>query len=125
MQPRPFGVLAEYNIGRGPEYDPVTDSIYVQSLTGGFVTLSYLQKWGKQNIIPFMRAQYYDGGKKAERDARSYKVNEYEFGVEWQFNAAVELTAMYTHSIRRYEDYRTEGNVQEGSLLRLQLQVNY
>jgi hypothetical protein len=125
LQPRPFGLLAEYNIGRGPEYDPAADSIYVQSLTGGFVTLSYLQKWGKQNIIPFMRAQYYDGGKKAERDARSYKVNEYEFGVEWQFNAAVELTAMYTHSIRRYEDFRTEGNVQEGSLLRLQLQVNY
>lgn len=125
LQPRPFGILAEYNIGRGPEYDPATDSIYVQDLTGGFLTLSYLQKWKKQNIIPFLRAQYYDGGKKAERDARSYKVNEYEFGVEWQFNAAIELTAMYTHSIRRYEDYRTEGNVQEGSLLRLQLQVNY
>lgn len=125
LQPRPFGVLAEYNVGHGPQYDAALDSIVLRDLSGGFITLSYMVQWHDQFIIPFFRGQYYDGGKKVERDARSYKVNEYEWGVEWQIKQAVEFTAMYTHSIRAYEDNRTEGNRQAGDLLRLQLQVNY
>ncbi len=125
LYPKPFGIQAEYNIGRGPEFNPATDSIETQDLTGGYITLSYKTNIKKQTLIPFARAQYYDGGKKHEKDARSYKVNEYEIGVEWQPYPNFELVAMYTISSRRYEDYIKQDNLQKGQLLRLQAQVNF
>jgi len=82
-------------------------------------------KHGNHYLTPFFRAQHYDGGKKMERDARSYKVNDLEWGVEWQPSPALELTVMYTHSDRAYVDSRTIGNRQQGSLMRVQLQLNY
>jgi len=65
------------------------------------------------------------GGKKHERDARSYKVNELELGIEWQFSKNFELVAMYTISNRRYEDFILRDNHQAGNLLRLQAQINF
>src|SRR5690606_8905636 len=82
LYPKPFGIMAEYNIGKGPEFNTETDSIETQNLTGGYITLSYQKKLGKQLIIPFARYQYYDGGKKHELDARSYTVHEGEIGIE-------------------------------------------
>ncbi len=125
VYPKPFGIQAEYNVGRGPEYNKFTDSIEVQGLKGGYITLSYMLKIGKQTLIPFVRGQYYEGGKKHELDARSYKVNEYEIGFEWQPHKTFELVAMYTISHRRYEDHAKSDNFQQGNLLRLQAQINF
>jgi hypothetical protein len=123
--PKPFGIQAEYNIGKGPEYNKYTDSIEVQDLKGGYITMSYMLKIGKQILIPFVRGQYYEGGKKHEIDARSYKVNEYEIGIEWQAHKTFELVAMYTISHRRFEDHAKPDNFQQGNLLRLQAQINF
>lgn len=125
MYPKPFGIQAEYNIGKGPEFNNETDSIEVQDLTGGYVTFSYMAKFKNQLLYPFFRMHYYEGGKKHELDARSYKVNEYEIGVEWQPWKNFELVAMYTISSRRYEDFLKQDNHQEGSLLRIQAQLNF
>lgn len=125
LYPKPFGVQAEYNIGRGPEYNNRTDSVEVQNLTGGYVTLSYLQRIRNHVLIPFARLQYYEGGKKHELDARSYKVNEYEVGIEWQPWTACELVVMYTYSSRRFEDGVLRNNLQAGHLLRIQAQLNF
>ena len=125
LYPKPFGIQAEYNIGQGPEFNKETDSIEVKDLTGGYITASYMLKYKKHTFIPFVRGQYYEGGKKHETDARSYKVNEMEFGIEWQPVKAFELVVMYTISSRRYEDYKKQNNFQEGSLLRLQAQINF
>jgi hypothetical protein len=125
LYPKPFGIFAEYNIGQGPEFNPDTDSIEVQDLTGGYVTLTYKLDLGKHVLMPFSRLQYYDGGKKHELDARSYKVNEVEFGVEWLPFKTFELVAMYTISNRRFEDFGKQDNMQRGRLLRLQAQVNF
>lgn len=125
LYPKPFGIQAEYNIGRGPEFDPATDSVKTKFLNGGYITMSYLTRIDKQIIIPFVRAQYYDGGKKHELDARSYTVHESEYGVEWQPNKSFEIVAMYTISERRFEDYVNQDNEQKGKLLRLQFQFNY
>lgn len=125
LYPQPFGIQAEYNIGRGPEFNKITDSIEVQNLQGGYITMSYKKDIKKQTIIPFVRYQYYDGGKKHEKDARSYTVNELELGAEWQPNKNFELVAMYTISKRRFEDYSLQNNLQAGRLLRLQAQVNF
>ena len=125
LYPKPFGIQAEYNVGKGPAFNKQTDSIEVQSLNGGYVTLAYLKKFSKQTLIPFIRYQQYNGGKKHERDARSYDVKELELGAEWQINKNFELVVNYTISNRRYEDYILQNNLQKGNLLRIQAQVNF
>lgn len=126
LYPKPFGIQAEYNFGKGPEFNTATDSIEVQKLQGGYVTLSYMIKTkGEQIFIPFTRAQYFDGGKKHELDARSYTVHEYEIGVEWQPIKQFELVVMYTMSSRRFEDFAKQDNLQKGNLLRIQAQINF
>ncbi len=125
LYPKPIGIQAEYTIGKGPEFNKITDSIEVKSLHGGYVTLSYFAKIHKQILIPFIRYQYYDGGKKHEKDARSYIVNDLEFGGEWQMSKNFELVVNYTISKRRYEDFVKQDNFQSGNLLRIQAQVNF
>jgi hypothetical protein len=125
LYPKPFGILAEYNVGRGPEFDKFADSISTQALRGGFVTASYKMNFGEQTLIPFVRYQTYKGGKKHELDARSYRVEELEIGTEWQMGKHFELVVMYTMSSRRFEDFATPNNYQRGNLLRIQAQMNF
>lgn len=125
LYPKPFGILAEYNVGTGPEFDKLSDSITNQRLSGGFITASYKIDFHNQTLIPFVRYQKYDGGKKHELDARSYKVEELEIGAEWQLNKNFELVIMYTMSSRRFEDHAKQDNYQRGNLLRIQAQVNF
>jgi hypothetical protein len=125
VYPKPFGIQAEYTIGKGPEYNKLTDSIEVRNLAGGYIYLNMMLKHKKQLFYPFVRAQMYDGGKKHERDARSYSVRELEIGIEWQPVKNFELVAMYTFSERRFEDFSKKDNFQKGQLLRLQAQMNF
>lgn len=125
LYPKPFGIQAEYNIGRGPEFNKLTDSIELRSLTGGYFQCYYMIRKGNQTFLPFTRAQYYEGGKKHELDARSYTVRELEVGLEWQPAKTLELVAMYTFSDRRFEDFVLQNNRQKGRLLRLQVQINF
>lgn len=125
LYPKPFGIQAEYNIGRGPRFNKVSDSVEVSSLKGGYITASYKTQKGKHVIIPFSRYQYYQGGKKHEMDAMAYDVKEFEVGIEWQPNKNIELVTMYTFSDRRFESFKNQNNQQKGSLLRLQLQLNF
>ncbi|WKW47590.1 porin [Myroides sp. JBRI-B21084] len=125
VYPKPFGFQAEYNIGKGPEFNKETNTIETKSLEGGYAMMSYRIQHNDQYIFPFARYQYYNGGKKHETDARSYKVNDVELGVEWQINKHLEVVAMYTISDRKYEDFKLRDNHQKGNLLRLQAQVNF
>lgn len=125
LYPKPFGIQAEYNIGRGPRFNKVSDSVEVSSLKGGYITASYKTQKGKHVIIPFSRYQYYQGGKKHEMDAMAYDVKEFEVGIEWQPNKNIELVTMYTFSDRRFESFKNQNNHQKGSLLRIQLQLNF
>lgn len=125
LYPKPFGILAEYTIGRGPQFDKSLDSITTQRLHGGYVTASYMLNFKNNVLIPFVRYQVYQGGKKHELDARSYNVEDLEIGVEWQMSRYFELVMMYTMSSRRFEDYANQDNYQRGNLLRLQAQVNF
>jgi hypothetical protein len=125
LYPQPFGIQTEYNIGKGPEFNPSTKTIENQSLTGGYVLLNYRLQLNKQELYPFLRGQYYEGGKKHERDARSYTVREAELGLEWEPFSTFELVAMYTLSSRRFEDFQNPVNRQRGRLLRLQAQINF
>ncbi|MGY6743768.1 MAG: porin [Cecembia sp.] len=125
VYPQPFGIQAEFNWGRGPEYDPVTNDVVDAPLRGGYVLANYFIQKGKDIFIPFSRYHYYKGGKKFELDATRHRVNELEIGVEWQPNKNFELVAMYTISDRTFENSLNPNNRQQGSLLRLQAQVNF
>lgn len=125
LYPRPFGIQTEYNIGRGPRYNTLTNTVDDTDLDGGYVLLNYKLDFKKQHIYPFAKFQYYDGGKKYEKDARSYVVRDYEVGIEWQPIKAFELTAEYVIADRTFEDSAVLINRQQGNLLRLQAQFNF
>lgn len=125
LYPRPFGIQTEYNIGRGPRYNTLTNTVDETDLNGGYVLLNYKWDIKKQHIYPFAKFQYYDGGKKYEKDSRSYVVRDYEFGIEWQPIKAFELTAEYVVADRTFEDSALPINRQQGNVLRLQAQFNF
>lgn len=125
LYPNPFGIQAEYNVGYGPQFNKTTDSIETKNLQGGYITMNYMVRIKNQLLYPFVRLQYYDGGKKHELDARSYNVKEAEIGLEWLPFKNFELLAQYTFSNRTYEDFQLQNNNQKGSLLRLQAQLNF
>lgn len=125
LYPQPFGLQMEYNVGTGPEYNTANKTIEQKSLNGGYALASYALKFDKQLLFPFVRYHHYDGGKKFEKDARTYKVRELEIGTEWQPFKNFELVTMYTISKRRFEDSAKPLNSQEGRLLRVQFQFNY
>ncbi|PAM92550.1 porin [Flavobacterium sp. IR1] len=125
LYPKPFGIQTEYNVGRGPRYNSVTNAVDETDLNGGYVLLNYKLDLKKQRLYPFAKFQYYDGGKKYEKDARSYVVRDYEIGVEWQPLEAFELTAQYVIADRTFQDSALPVNRQQGNLLRLQAQFNF
>lgn len=123
LYPKPFGLQAEYNIGRGPQFNPMTNTIETNSLHGGYILANYKLKLKSHLLFPFVKYQYYDGGKKFEQDARSYTVSEFNGGLEWHPYKNIELVTMYTYSDRRYEDFEMPSNRQWGHSIRLQVQV--
>lgn len=125
VYPQPFGFQAEYNVGRGPEFDPATSTIKVKDLHGGYAQTMYRIKLDEQVIIPFVKVQYYDGGKKHERDATSHTVYETEIGVEWLAIKNLELTADYSIADRTTRNATNLNNRQHGSRLRLQAQFSF
>ena len=123
---QPFGLVGEWNWGEGPEYEASTRSIETGRLRGGFVQSMYRWQVDGQVIQPFVRAQFFTGGKKVEQDARHYEVHEYEGGIEWLPTSSFELTAQYTRSDRLTVDAALPANYrQKGGFLRLQAQFNY
>jgi len=128
LYPKPFGIQTEYNFGKGPRYNKTTNTVDVSDLEGGYVLLNYkwdINKAKHHFLYPFAKFQYYDGGKKFEKDARSYVVRDYELGVEWQPFKAFELVAEWVISDRTFEDSALPFNRQQGNLLRLQAQFNF
>lgn len=126
LYPKPFGIQAEYNFGKGPRYNKTTNTVDVSDLEGGYVMLNYKLDLPKHQLIyPFAKFQYYDGGKKHEKDARSYVVRDYELGIEWAPFKAFELVAEWVIADRTFEDSARPDNRQRGNLLRLQAQFNF
>jgi hypothetical protein len=125
IYPQPFGFQVEYNVGKGPEFNTADSSIRLKNMDGGYALIMYRKTYKKQQITPFARYHFYNGGKKAEIDALSYTVNDMEIGLEWLPIPNFELTLDYTLSRRRFEDFDKPVNAQAGRLLRVQAQFNF
>ena len=150
MFPQPFGFQAEYTIGRGPELNAARTDVTLGKLSGGYMQVYYRYQCDTycQSIYPFLRVQEYYGGRKAELNAPRNTVREWELGLEYQFNRALEFTVMYTWTQRNTPDatfspagsppgacavagtgfgpcLQTPYQLQSGNLLRFQLQWSF
>jgi len=125
VYPQPLGFQAEYTVGSGPQFNPETMTTTQQPLQGGYAQVMYRIKRPMGEIIPFVKYQAYDGGKKFEVDARSYRVRDLEIGVEFQVRSYFELVAQYMISDRTFEDFQRPDYHQKGQTLRLQAQFNF
>ncbi|HLM42393.1 MAG TPA: porin, partial [Myxococcaceae bacterium] len=98
IYPQPFGLMAEYNVGRGPSLGEGDERTVVASraLQGGYAQLMYrLDNVLGGSLVSYVRGTYYEGGKKFETNAPRYRVREAELGVEWQILKALEVTGAY------------------------------
>ena len=125
VYPQPFGLQAEWNVGRGPGYVPGARTIASRHLEGGYVQASFRARTHGQTVTPFVRAQRYDGARKLDTDARDYDMKEIEGGIEWLPIPAFEFTTTFVQSDRRTHDGANENGHEKGHYLRLQAQFNY
>jgi hypothetical protein len=125
LYPQPFGIQAEWNWGKGPEYDAALGAIAEKPLTGGYVqTMFRIKDSPLGEVTPFARWQHYRGGWKAALNAPRLETDDWEIGAEFQFADPIELTLAYAHMRRREADERRTGQA-EGDVIRAQLQWNY
>ena len=79
-------------------------------------------------LFPFVRYHHYKGGYKSERNAPDAFVNEWEMGLEWQFNPQMELTTQFAFTDRTNTAAQPIGESYGrfvGDIFRLQFQMNY
>ncbi len=146
LYPQPFGLQAEYTIGRGPELNTDRNEIVPGNIRGGYVQLFYHYKCDTfcLSIFPYVRYQEYFGGKKFEANSPRNSVRELELGIEYQLNKALEFSVAGTFTSRNTSDaqfspgsctntlpgisipcVQTPYERQTGNLLRFQLQWNF
>jgi hypothetical protein len=129
--PQPFGLQAEWNVGRGPGLNDTQTAVVDRPLYGGYIQSMYrIQTDCHGEIWPFIRWNYYKGGYKSERNAPFVEIDELEVGAEWQIGKYVELVGMYTLTDRTNTRALGTANTLsyqqfEGQLARFQVQVNY
>lgn len=99
--PQPFGVEAEWNVGRGPQLSDDLRRITRESLTGGYVQFNYREKNAFATWFPFVRWNYYDGARKFARNAPPMHVNEVDFGLELAKWAELETSIVYSRTLER------------------------
>lgn len=125
LYPQPFGFQAEWNWGRGPEYDPVLRGITTKALHGGYVQgTARVRQSPVGPFMPYVRWQTYRGGWKAAVNAPRLETDEVELGIEFQPVPALEWTIAYARMERAEADERRLGRA-EGDVFRTQLQLNY
>jgi hypothetical protein len=107
--PQPFGLQAEYTIGRGPQLNAARTAVELGSLSGGYVQFYYNYKCDTycQSIFPYVRMQEYFGSQKLQSNAPRNSVRETELGLEYQFNRALELTVAYSWTQRTSDQSAT------------------
>jgi hypothetical protein len=127
--PQPIGFQAEWNVGRGPGLNEAQTEVTERSLSGGYAMVMYRRELCRLGVLfPFARWNYFEGGYKAERNAPYSYINEFEAGLEWQFNPQMELVTQYTVTDRTNTTALSTGESYrqfEGQLLRMQFQINY
>lgn len=124
--PQPFGLEAEWNVGRGPELAADRRAIESRFLHGGYVMANYRVQGWHGDWFPFVRWQYYDGGRKFAANAPGLVVNEWDVGVEWQPWPEFEVAISYTHTVERSNTrVAPYGTTEAADRIGFQAQINF
>lgn len=125
LYPQPFGIETEWNWGRGPVLSNDLRTISSGGLSGGYVQASYRHIFeDQQELIPFIRYQTFDGGRKFAANAPRNHVNEWAIGLRYIPYTELELSLMYSTGTRTntavapYDQARVD-------YLGLQAQINF
>ncbi|MCX6856415.1 MAG: porin [Verrucomicrobia bacterium] len=101
IYPQPFGLEAEWNWGQGPVLSKDLRTITSDSLSGGYLQASYRHIFAEQQeLIPFIRWQHFDGGRKFATNAPRNDVDEISLGLRYIPYPELEMSLMYTHGSR-------------------------
>lgn len=122
--PQPFGLQAEWTVGRGPQLDLTQRGIVSKSLRGGYVQAMYKLDTRSGTLFPYLKWQKYRGASKFDTNAPFMRLDETEVGLEWQPSSALEIAIAYAN-MRRTDVGVAPYRQVKGDLLRVQLQVNY
>lgn len=123
--PQPFGLQAEWTVGRGPQLDMAKGVIRTRPLRGGYVQAMYkFDNRRSGSWMPYLKWQTYRGASKFDTNSPRMLVDETELGLEWQPITAIELTMAYANMRRTHVSTSPYATL-KGDLLRLQLQVNF
>lgn len=127
--PQPFGIQAEYTIGRGPQLNAAQTAVEVDDLHGGYVMANYRYKSDNHGEFwPFLRYQYYRGGYRSASNSPYAEIDEWNMGVEWQIKKEFELVTEYLitdrTNLQTFSSGRSYGQY-NGHLLRFQFQINF
>ena len=101
LPPQPFGFIAEWVTGRGPERNS-RGVVEERALQGGYGQLHYQWKYSNVGLANFYsRYQYYNGGIKFLTGAPSDRnMQEVEAGIAWQPDPQWEFTFAYAYMHR-------------------------
>jgi len=129
--PQPFGLQAEWNVGRGPGLNDAQDEVLVRQVNGGYLMAMYKLDTANYGIFtPYGRYQRYSGGYRSLPNAPYGTHDQIDVGIEWQIRKEMELVVEYSFvdgvtlnaidepGKRSYQNF-------DGGILRLQFQINY
>ena len=125
LYPQPFGLEAEWNWGRGPVLSKDMSMITSESLSGGYIQASYRHIFdNQQEIIPFVRWQHFNGGRKFADNAPRNEVDELAVGLRYIPYPDLEMSLMYTHGDRTNTKSAPFDQV-KSRYLSIQAQINF
>lgn len=123
--PQPWGVLAEFTIGRGPMRNPQTSFVDETQIIGGYVQGYYTWRYSDVGMLtPYVRWGEYHGGYKSLAGAPDGQTRTWNFGLVWEPDTHWRYTAELMLKDGLNATLHT-GQAQEsfdGSLFRLQAQ---
>jgi hypothetical protein len=115
-------VQAEYNIGKGPRYNKLTN-VDVSNLEGGYLNYKWICR--KISCIHFQQISILWWWKKFEKDARSYTVRDFDQGWVAAFIKHLNLLGNVGYRWQNFEDSALKKQQATRNLLRLQAQSNF
>lgn len=125
VYPQPFGLEAEWNWGNGPVLSDDMSEIESGKLMGGYIQANYRHIFANQaELIPFVRYQYNDGGRKFATNAPRNNVDEVSVGLRYIPYPELELTLQYSRGERTNTSVAPYGQT-DANFIGLQAQINF
>lgn len=122
--PQPWGFMAEYTVGRGPERNDA-GVIEEQELHGGYAQINYTWRYSDVGMLtPYVRYGFYHGGIK-NLAAAAADNTQWNFGLVWEPDTHLRLVSEYSiHDRLNFSEMKAALPQEKiyGQMLRFQIQ---